>query len=98
LPYKSVRPDEERGAGSRRAEFFAQTGCYDISQAHIGWMKNLAIRRVAFASAAPVAFTIAYLTHTVLGVPRYAIRVDALGLAACLAVFLGAAMFAQRRG
>jgi hypothetical protein len=61
-------------------------------------MKNLALRGTAFVSAALMAFAVAYLAHSVLGVPRYAIRVDALGMAACLAVFIGAAMFAQRRG
>jgi asparagine N-glycosylation enzyme membrane subunit Stt3 len=61
-------------------------------------MKYPAFRSTAFIGAALMAFAIAYLAHTMLGVPRHAIRIDALGMAACLAAFIGAAVFAQRRG
>jgi hypothetical protein len=61
-------------------------------------MKYLAFHGSAFIGAALIAFVVAYLSHAVLGVPRQAIRIDALGMAACLAGFIGAAMFAQRRG
>jgi membrane protein DedA with SNARE-associated domain len=61
-------------------------------------MKYLAFHGSAFVGAALIAFVVAYLAHAVLGVPRQAIRIDALGMAACLAAFIGAAMFAQRRG
>jgi hypothetical protein len=61
-------------------------------------MKYLAFHGSAFIGAALIAFVVAYLAHAVLGVPRQAIRIDALGMAACLAGFIGAAMFAQRRG
>jgi hypothetical protein len=61
-------------------------------------MKYLAFHGTAFIGAALIAFVVAYLAHAVLGVPRQAIRIDALGMAACLAAFIGAAMFAKRRG
>ena len=61
-------------------------------------MKYLAFHGTALIGAALIAFVVAYLAHAVLGVPRQAIRIDALGMAACLAGFIGAAMFAQRRG
>jgi hypothetical protein len=61
-------------------------------------MKYVALHGTAFIGAALIAFVAAYLAHVVLGVPRHAILIDALGMAACLAGFIGAAMFAQRRG
>jgi hypothetical protein len=60
-------------------------------------MKNLTLKSSAFILAGVVALAAAYLAHTVLGIPRAAIRVDALGMAACLAAFIGAGIFAQRR-
>jgi hypothetical protein len=66
--------------------------------AHIRRMKNLALGSFAFVGAGITALAAAYLAHTVLGIPRYAIRDDALGMAACLIAFIGAGLFAQRRG
>jgi hypothetical protein len=60
-------------------------------------MKNLGLRSSAFIGAGIVALGAAYLAHTVLGMPRVAIRYDALGMAACLSAFIGAGIFAQRR-
>ena len=60
-------------------------------------MKYLTVRSLAFISAAIAAFIVAYLAHTVLGMPRSAIRIDALGMAACLTAFIGAVVFAERR-
>jgi hypothetical protein len=61
-------------------------------------MKNLALRSSAFVVLAGViALAAAYLTHTVLGMPRAAIRIDALGMAACLTAFIGAGLFVQGR-
>jgi hypothetical protein len=67
------------------------------SAAHIRRMKNLTLKSSAFVLAGVVALAAAYLAHTVLGIPRAAIRIDALGMAACLAAFIGAGIFAQRR-
>jgi hypothetical protein len=61
-------------------------------------MKKLALGSSALASAGIAALAAVYLAHTVLGVPRAVIRYDALGMAACLAAFIGAGLFAQRRG
>ena len=66
--------------------------------AHIRRMKNLGQGSSAFFGAAIVALAAAYLVHTVFGIPRYAIRDDALGMAACLVAFIGAGVFVQRRG
>jgi hypothetical protein len=60
-------------------------------------MKYLAFRSTAFIGAAMLALGAAYLAHSVLGIPRHAIQIDALGMAACVAAFIGAAVFAQRR-
>jgi hypothetical protein len=60
-------------------------------------MKNLVLRSSAFVGAAVIALAAAYVAHTILGMPRAAIRVDALGIAACLTAFIGAGMFAQGR-
>ena len=60
-------------------------------------MKYLAFGSTAFVGAAVSALAVAYLTHSVLGMPRHAIQIDALGMAACIAAFIGAAAFAQRR-
>src|SRR5260370_23613964 len=60
-------------------------------------MKNLGQGSSAFVGAAIVALAAAYLAHTVFGIPRYAIRDDALGMAACLVAFIGAGVFVQRR-
>jgi hypothetical protein len=60
-------------------------------------MKYLAFGSTAFFSAALFALAVAYLAHSVLGMPRHAIQIDALGMAACIAAFIGAAVFAQRR-
>lgn len=46
--------------------------------------------------AGATALAAAYLAHTVLGMPRAAIRYDALGMAACLIAFIGVGLFAQR--
>jgi hypothetical protein len=62
-------------------------------------MKNFALHGTALVlSAALVSLVVAYLAHTVLNVPRYVIRADALGMAACLAGIIVAGMFARRRG
>ena len=61
-------------------------------------MKYLTFHATAFFGAALIAFVIAYLAHVVLGVPRHVIRIDALGMVACVAAFIGVAIFAQRRG
>jgi hypothetical protein len=60
-------------------------------------MKHIALGSTAFASAAIAASVAAYLAHTVLGMPRAAIRIDALGLAACLTAFIGTGLFVQWR-
>jgi hypothetical protein len=60
-------------------------------------MKNLTLKSSAFVLAGVVALGAAYLAHTVLGIPRAAIRIDALAMAACLTAFIGAGIFAQRR-
>src|ERR1700722_16021708 len=60
-------------------------------------MKNLTLKSSAFVLAGVVALAAAYLAHTVLGIPRAAIRIDALGMPACLGAFIGAGIFAQRR-
>jgi hypothetical protein len=60
-------------------------------------MKNLGLRSSALVGAGIAALAVAYLAHTVFGIPRAAIRYDALGMAACLTAFIGAAIFAQRR-
>ena len=65
--------------------------------AYIHRMKNLALRSSAFVLAGAIAFVAAYLAHTVLGMPRAAIRLDALGMAACLTAFIGAGLFVQWR-
>jgi uncharacterized membrane protein YecN with MAPEG domain len=63
--------------------------------AYIHRMKNLALRSSAFVAGA-IAFVAAYLAHT-LGMPRAAIRIDALGMAACLTAFIEAGLFVQWR-
>ncbi len=60
-------------------------------------MKSLGLKSSAFIGAGVVALGAAYLAHTVLGIPRMAIRYDSLGMAACLSAFIVAGMFAQRR-
>jgi hypothetical protein len=60
-------------------------------------MENLTLKSFAFVLAGVVALAAAYLAHTVLGIPRAAIRIDALAMAACLTAFIGAGIFAQRR-
>ena len=47
--------------------------------------------------AAVLALVVGYLTHTVFGMPRVAIRQDALGVAAGLAAFMAAGAFLPRR-
>jgi hypothetical protein len=68
-----------------------------LSAAHIRPMKNLAFRSSILVGAGIIALAAAYLAHTVLGMPRSAIRYDALGMAACLTAFIGAGMFGQWR-
>jgi hypothetical protein len=58
-------------------------------------MRYSTLGSIAFISAVAVALMIAFLAHTVLGMPRSAIRIDALGMAACLTVFIGAGLFMQ---
>jgi hypothetical protein len=65
-------------------------------RAHIRHMKNLASRSSMLVMAGATALAAAYLAHTVLGMPRAAIRYDALGMAACLIAFIGIGLFAQR--
>ena len=60
-------------------------------------MKYLAFGSTAFLGATLFALAVAYLAHSVLGIPRHAIQIDALGMAACMAAFIGAATPAQRR-
>jgi hypothetical protein len=69
-----------------------------LSAAHIRPMKNLGLGSSALVGAAIVALAAAYLAHTVFGIPRHAIRDDALGMAACLVAFIGAGLFVQRQG
>ena len=60
-----------------------------MPKVHIDCMKNLAYRGSALIGVAiTVAFAAAYLAHTVLGIPRAAIRIDAIGLAGCLTAFV----------
>jgi hypothetical protein len=60
-------------------------------------MKNLAWGSSVLVGAGVAALAVAYLAHTVLGVPRAAVRYDALGMAACLTAFISVGLFAQRR-
>ena len=60
-------------------------------------MKYLTFRNTAFVSAGIVALLVAYVAHTVLGMPRYAIRIDALGMAACLMAFIATDLFMKWR-
>ena len=66
--------------------------------AHIRAMRYSTLGSIAFISAVAVALMVAFLAHTVLGIPPSAIRIDALGTAACLTAFIGAGLFMQRRG
>jgi precorrin-3B methylase len=59
-----------------------------------GNAKNLAHRGSALVGAAiAVAFAVAYLSDTLLGIPRAAIRTDAIGLAGLLTVFVVTNLF-----
>jgi hypothetical protein len=48
--------------------------------------------------AAVIALFMEYVAHSVFGIPRAAIRQDALGMAACLAAFVATGLALQRRG
>jgi hypothetical protein len=61
-------------------------------------MRYSTLGSLVFASAAVVALLGAYLAHTVLRMPPFAVRDDALGMAGCLIALIGAGFFLQRRG
>jgi hypothetical protein len=61
-------------------------------------MRYSTLGSIAFISAVAVALLIAFLAHNVLQMPPYAIRNNALGMAACLVGFIGAGLFMQWRG
>jgi hypothetical protein len=58
-------------------------------------MRHSTLGSIAFISAALVAPVAAYLPHTVFRMPPFAVRDDALGMAACLLAFVGAGLFMQ---
>jgi hypothetical protein len=61
-------------------------------------MRYSTLGSIVFVSAALVALLGAYLAHTVLRMPPFAVRDDALGMAGCLIVLIGAGFFLPWRG
>jgi hypothetical protein len=61
-------------------------------------MRYATLGSIVFVSASLVALLGAYLAHTVLRMPPFAVRDDALGMVACLIALIGAGLFVQWHG
>jgi hypothetical protein len=55
------------------------------------------IRTIAALSAAPIVAIIAAVLAHAVRIPPFAVRDDSMGLAACLAAFVGAGLLVQWR-